>query len=241
MGLTTDFTVDILPLQLLSVITALNRSLELRDVTSRAWTPEVNYGQYVTNPRDIDHLNNRLGGKRTWSPRRSGSKYRYPSRSCSPHRGETWSDPHSPMVMNRSPSSSFPWGRNPNLELERFCLGCGSLDHILSDRKRTTTIEALRTSVETTRIVTAKTSSSLLNSLWHSSQDLIHNRHLVWITFNKSTRHGATLLFRQISSSRSPYTSRRKQRPSKLTSLRASPRILTADATQFSQITPYDP
>ncbi len=147
MGLTTDFTVDILPLQLLSVITALNRSLELRDVTSRAWTPEVNYGQYVTNPRDIDHLNNRLGGKRTWSPRRSGSKYRYPSRSCSPHRGETWSDPHSPMVMNRSPSSSFPWGRNPNLQLERFCFGCGSLDHILSDRKCTPTIEALRTSV----------------------------------------------------------------------------------------------
>jgi len=124
-------------------ITALQESLQLQEEISRAQATGINYGQYVNNPRDIgtrrnnrfSHLRNRQGNhwNRSRSPWQSNNRERSRSLSRSGRFNQ-----HDRKEDRR---------RNPTLPRRRFCWGCGSPDHILSDRKCTPTLDSIKTNI----------------------------------------------------------------------------------------------
>lgn len=128
-------------------ITALNESLQLQEEISRAKLPEMHYGQYIVDPRDLRHNKYRFGDKygSNYSPKRNYQPSESQDHSRSPNRYAHRTRSQGRLPRNRINNSfRHSRARKPRLRNKRFCFGCGSPDHILSDRKCTPTLDAIR-------------------------------------------------------------------------------------------------
>ena len=123
--------------------TALKESLQLKEELSRARAPEMNYGQYVRDPRDVRPSSSR------WSHMRSIRSRNDRDRSRSPYRRDFRERSRSPFNPERDAHQNSQYGRriNPNVRNKKVCWGCGSPDHILSDRKCTPKLETIKTNI----------------------------------------------------------------------------------------------
>ena len=123
--------------------TALKESLQLREELSRARAPDMNYGQYVRDPRDVRPSNSR------WPPVRTHQSRDYRDRSRSPFRSNLRDRSRSPYRSGRDARNNNRYDRriNPNVRDKKVCWGCGSPDHILSDRKCTPKLETIKTNI----------------------------------------------------------------------------------------------
>jgi len=129
-------------------ITSLQESLQLQEEMSRARAQDINYGQYTTHSHSVRHPNNRRGGKgRTWSPRRQDGRYSTSDRSRSPYNRQNSDSSRSPAWRNRRGGYGATRSGNPMIRSRRYCYGCGSPEHILSDNKCTPSLESIRTNV----------------------------------------------------------------------------------------------
>ena len=117
--------------------TALQESLQLSEELARIGAQDMHYGQYVRNPRDLRASNH-------W---RSGQQFRQlhdrRDRSRSPYANRGHERSRSPARFNNQGTRSI----NPNVRNKRVCWGCGSPDHILSDRKCTPELQTIRTNI----------------------------------------------------------------------------------------------
>ena len=102
-------------------ITALQESLQLKEEHSRVQHLDLNYGQYVRDPRDVEYPNNRYRN-RTKSP-----SYRY-QRSRSPYERDQQNRSHSPYGSRsfRQTGNRQDQRPNRNLRTKRLCCGCSS-------------------------------------------------------------------------------------------------------------------
>lgn len=122
----------------------------------------MNYGQYFTNPRDILNPNihsnvfyNRRGGSKyrngegqnRWTIDSSCSNFRDNNRQRSPYNENYRSRLTIPGYNNRRLRHANSKRRFPNTRNKTFCWGCGSPDHILSNRKCTSTLESIKTDI----------------------------------------------------------------------------------------------
>ena len=123
--------------------TALKESLQLREELSRARAPDMNYGQYVRDPRDVRPSNSRWPSTISYQSRDNRDRSRSPFRSNMRDRSR------SPYRSGRDARNNNRYDRriNPNVRDKRVCWGCGSPDHILSDRKCTPKLETIKTNI----------------------------------------------------------------------------------------------
>ena len=126
-------------------LTALQESIQLNEEFARANAPYVKYGQYIYNSHDARHPNNpRQDPKHGYGPRRNYSRPPHGSRSQSPRRRS-----RSRLRIPYDPRRAYDYRhrQNPSLLKKQYCYGCGSPDHILSDRKCIPTPQSIRTNL----------------------------------------------------------------------------------------------
>ncbi len=130
-------------------ISDLNLSLQLQEEISRAWAPDVHYGQYVTDSREVRHHNSRIGTDTETKIRLGEITQGTDNRDILEPRGDMGTAIVPLALWQRTKGNKFYHERtqNPRLTNKRFCLGWGSLDHVLIDRKCTAKLHAIRTHV----------------------------------------------------------------------------------------------
>ena len=127
-------------------ITSLQESLQLKEEISRAGAIRTDHGQYVNHPYNVALPYNRRGDDDgSYSPWRNRDNRNRYGRSRSPHNRYDRGRSRSPSSRYRRGGGNAQRSENPTLRAKRYCFGCGSPDHILSDRKCTPTLDSIQT------------------------------------------------------------------------------------------------
>ena len=112
----------------------------------------MHYGQYMNNPRTVRRSKNHTSQRSNhWSNDRYRTEHGSNNRSYSPYNITNRRDPRSTLPNRNDPASDRTGDRrrNPNFRYRRLCLGCGSSDYILRDRKCIPTLEPIKTNLVT--------------------------------------------------------------------------------------------